>query len=818
MNDADIPNSGDLAELFSLAIDLDELGRVAMVSVLHKSNPGLAAQLERVLRADSDAGAFLERPLTSPLVSQILAVGDVVENFRVESCIASGSLGTVYRAVQDHPRRVVALKVLHYALPSNNMVARFRQEIRTLARLSHVGIVPLFAAGVIDPESRVLPWFAMELVPEAENIRSWSVGKPLEQCVKAIAEVCSAVHYAHMKQVIHRDLKPANILVGADGKPRVIDFGIATSTGATATHASQLASLTAEGSILGTLAYMSAEQLENAASVDARTDVYSLGVVLYELCTGRLPFQLGSVPIQAMRAIALDTPIDPIIAAPTITRLRGDLSAIILKAIDRNPDRRYSSAFEFATDLEHWLLGEPVIARHPAIAERMIRTIRRRPVVSALVGMSVLALIAVAVTSVLGARHAYSEAMRAQRYIEGLVVMVECPEVVGMGREARVVSIADSGARLLDASTLSPDMEADGRMISGRLYEALGLYPESQIQYKRASALRSAWYGSTHLETLETMATLARVSVRIREFQFGSQKRDDPESMSLIAKSVEDLVGNLGWTDPRTLDALKWSLPALSAEQLAHFVDELANVEISNPVRAALYCKVLTQLIKGGGTSWKDGDRTILKVALTSLAQSATLSDTAAVSSAAELACQLVWANDEEAAAQVVAIIESAVRNPALSEELCKARNLVAVALRSLGRLEDALSLYELTVSASRPTTSNGRAFRYESTYSGSQILVDLSRSSDARVLLEQIDFDKGDDSDSLDVKIWRTITTAAYARVLARCGDRERAEQLASRARQLETIIPPLSTGFKWTFDRDIREAEGGPLVAPAP
>ena len=265
------PYADELPELFSQAIALEGDARSAFVGGLRSTRPALAARLEELLAADRDAGAFLERPLTTPGVSAALAPGDVIEGFRVEAALASGANGSIYRAVQDYPRRTIALKVLHFALPSAGAIARFRLEVRTLARLSHPGIVPLFAAGVIDPESRALPWFAMELVEGARDVRAWGREQPIDARVRMIADACDAVHHAHLKGIIHRDLKPGNLLVGADGRPRVIDFGVATSAGSAATLATHVGSLTPEGAVVGTFAYMSPEQLEASRDVDART-------------------------------------------------------------------------------------------------------------------------------------------------------------------------------------------------------------------------------------------------------------------------------------------------------------------------------------------------------------------------------------------------------------------------------------------------------------------------------------------------------------------------------------------------------------------
>ena len=583
MTDGREPYADELPDLFSEAIGLADAPREAFLATLRSERPALAARLDELLAADREAGAFLERPFTSPGHSATLAAGDVIEGFRVEGGLASGANGSVYRATQDYPRRTVALKVLHFALPSPGAIARFRLEVRTLARLAHPGIVPLFAAGVLEPEGRALPWFAMELIDGARDIRAWGRERALDARVDAIAEACDAVHHAHLKGVIHRDLKPGNLLVGADGRPRVIDFGVSTSAGSAATLATHLGSLTPEGAVVGTLAYMSPEQFESASDVDARADIYALGVILYELATGSLPYRLGTTPAQAMRAIALDAPLDPVRAAPLERALRGDLAAIILKAIERTPERRYGSAAEFAADLRRWRAGEPVTARRPGVAERTWRAARRRPVLSTAVSLATLGAVAVTATSVAGAAYAYREAMRAQRYIYALIGAFESPEVLGMGRDARVADAADALVREIASAAPPPGEEADGRMVAGRMYEALYLLDESMTQYARALELRSAASGPASAESLEALIALARAQGLAASVDAGfASIESNPPARLALARGVAACEAALGWSDPRTLDAFGNASRALDAEELRRWNARLAPVSIDN--------------------------------------------------------------------------------------------------------------------------------------------------------------------------------------------------------------------------------------------
>jgi tetratricopeptide (TPR) repeat protein len=822
MTESREPYADELPELFSTAIALDAEARVPFLHGLRGTRPALAARLEELLAADRDAGAFLERPLASPGVSAALTVGDVVEGFRVEANLASGANGSVYRATQDFPRRTVALKVLHFALPSAGAIARFRLEVRTLARLGHPGIVPLFAAGVIDPESRALPWFAMELVDGARDIRSWGREQPIEARVRTVADACDAVHHAHLKGVIHRDLKPGNLLVGTDGRARVIDFGVATSAGSAATLATHIGSLTPEGAVVGTFAYMSPEQLEASRDVDARTDIYALGVLLYELCTGRLPFDFGRTPAQAMRAIAIDAALDPVRAAPHERALRGDLAAIILKAIERDPARRYESAAEFGADLRRWIAREPVIARRPGMLERSWRGARRRPVLSTAIVLATLAAAGITTASVIGGSIAYREATRAQRYISGLIAAIEDPSVSGRGRDARMADAADAIVRGVDSARLPADEEADGRMIAGRIYELLNLFEESLPQYQRAHSLRVEYFGATSAEALETLAALARAVGAQRSLSTASGLfLTDRASAEVVAGAFRATVAALGWHDPRTLDAFSWSTKVLRSDELRTTLGAIRDGDSEESAKVALLSAGLGELAARGELLHDPTDAPQLAFTV-ELIESTYASGRADYASfPAELAFLLTRPRvtsdmtahpiADPAARRIVRVLRPVFLTTAVSQIALGQRRMLALACHTLGDREGALALFDVNMRVGNPALGFGQQAICSSAVDAARVLEELDRLDEAIALLARAAAMPVLENEDRFTAGWRASTLAAYARFLRLTGSADAALAYAKLAREAQSRSNLAGLKRMQEFARDLEFAERG-------
>jgi len=403
-----------LLALFDAAAGRPADEREELLADVARRDPALAAEARRMLFADESADHFLEPPGTAPAgatadrgaheappsapePAPALPAGTRIGDYRLVSVLATGGMGTVYVARQESPERNVALKVLHAGALSPAHRQRFEVESRILAHLDHPGIARVFAAGVRDFGGLPVPWFAMELVEGGRPLTVYAreAGLGVRARVELFAQVCDAVHHGHVKGVVHRDLKPANILVDGSGRPRVIDFGVARAV-AGELHGATLHTVT--GQIVGTLPWMSPEQLgQDPDAIDVRSDVYSMGVVLYELLVGESPYDLGSGSlVDVTRAVQEQPPRRPGAVRP---ELRGDLQKVMLKALEKEPARRYTSAAAFAEDLRRWLERRPVEAVPPSAWHQAVLYGRRhRAVVGAALVILVVSVVAAAVS------------------------------------------------------------------------------------------------------------------------------------------------------------------------------------------------------------------------------------------------------------------------------------------------------------------------------------------------------------------------------------------------------------------------------------
>jgi predicted Ser/Thr protein kinase len=355
----------------------------------------LRAEVEELLAQEETLGDFLTKPARAEFGPEPkhaeLSCPERIGAYRILKPLGFGGMGVVYLAEQDSPRRQVALKLLRLDTASPAQVERFEQEAELLGRLVHPGIARVYEAGWTGTETGRRPFFAMEFVEglpltEYANERALELGARL----KLVSQVAEAVHYAHGRGVVHRDLKPTNVFVDARGEPRVLDFGVARPLG-------EGSRATKTGQLVGTLAYMSPEQASGRYEVTPRGDVYSLGVILYELLTGRLPIPTEHVPLhEAVRRIRED---EPIPAGAVRRELRGDLETILVKALAKEPERRYASAAELAEDLRLFLEHRPIRARRPTSAYVAWKLVRRHRMMA----VTALALFVFAIVGQVGA-------------------------------------------------------------------------------------------------------------------------------------------------------------------------------------------------------------------------------------------------------------------------------------------------------------------------------------------------------------------------------------------------------------------------------
>ncbi len=284
-----------------------------------------------------------------------------IGRYKILGIIASGGMGVVYEAMQEAPRRRVALKVIKAGAASEMALHRFDFEAQILAKLRHPNIAQIYEAGTWESEQGTAPFFSMEYIPGRKGLIDYADSNDLsmKERLELFSKICDAVHHGHQKAVIHRDLKPDNILVDSSGEPKIIDFGVARATDADLTVTTMQTTM---GQLIGTLQYMSPEQCEaDPDLIDTRSDVYALGVILFQLLSGKLPYDLRRQAIhEAVRVIKEQRPDS--MSTLNMT-LKGDVDTITMKALEKERDRRYQSAAELAGDIHHFLNSEPIIAR-----------------------------------------------------------------------------------------------------------------------------------------------------------------------------------------------------------------------------------------------------------------------------------------------------------------------------------------------------------------------------------------------------------------------------------------------------------------------
>ena len=406
-----------LWETFDRAAELSDGERATFLDGACAGDAELRAELESLLAHDDSSEQSGARFLESPVIRLPVdsAAGAVhpglpqhVGRYRILRWLSEGGMGAVYEAEQDSPRRIVALKVIRPEVISPSTIKRFAQEAQILGRLHHPGIAQIYEAGMTE-DGR--PFFAMEFI-HGHSLTDFARQERLDLSAKLrlMVEVCSAVQHAHDYGFIHRDLKPGNILVNLAGQPKVLDFGVARAVDADLLTS---ASRTQAGQLLGTLSYMSPEQVGGeGAALDGRSDVYALGVILFELLAGRLPYHLENLPLPEVARLIREQ--EPSRLGLIHSAFRGDVETVANKALEKDRARRYESAADLAGDLRRYLNNEPILARPPSALYQLRKFTRRHKALVVGVASVFVALLAGTIVSFSFALNAWQSAEMAK--------------------------------------------------------------------------------------------------------------------------------------------------------------------------------------------------------------------------------------------------------------------------------------------------------------------------------------------------------------------------------------------------------------------
>lgn len=493
-------------------------------------------------------------------------IGSMVGRYRITELLARGGMGVVYRAEQERPQRSVALKLIRGGFLSSELLRRFEIETQVLGQLQHPGIAQIFEAGTADSDEGPQPFFAMEYI-EGLNLIEYAEREKLDLPGRLglMIKIGEAVQHAHRKGVIHRDLKPANILVDREGQPRILDFGIARGTDADL----QVTTVGSDpGLLIGTLPYMSPEQVQGRSDdLDTRSDVYSLGVVCYELLTDELPRDLkGKTITEAIREI---TESDPKRLSATGLNFPGDLETIVAKALEGDRDERYDTASELNADLRRFLDDEPISAHPPSAAYQLRKFARRN---RALVTGSAIALLAL-ILGVIGTTSGWVKAVRAEETArsEGerarvvsdfLREMLIAPSPYEHGGDVRVIDLLSAAqARIEEEFSDKPILQATLLEAIGEAYSGLDLLDEADPLLRRAVEIHEGLEGPSSAEHIHAMSTLVSML---------GYKGALEEAIELGRRAVELAELHLEPDDPARLSA---------SHQLATALDEVGQWE-----------------------------------------------------------------------------------------------------------------------------------------------------------------------------------------------------------------------------------------------
>ncbi|MEM7600187.1 MAG: serine/threonine-protein kinase [Verrucomicrobiota bacterium] len=493
-----------------------------------------------------------------------LREGESISNYTLLNPLGEGGFGAVWLARQERPiRREVALKILKLGMDTEEILGRFDQERQAMAMMDHPNIAMVFDAGAT---SSGRPFVAMELIAEGEAITDFCDQKKLEtkDRINLFLPACGAIQHAHRKGILHRDIKPSNILVSGDGtqKVKVIDFGIAKAIGTDDLTAMPIK--TQLDRLIGTPAYMSPEQLSRSGDIDTRSDVYSLGVVLYELLTGTLPFS----NTELVREVPPPKPSTQIsstesqVARQLESSLKGDLDCIILKALDPDPNRRYDTPSQLAQDLKRHLAHEPIRARPESglyIARRFAQ--RNKAAVLGVVGVFVALSVGLTFSTLAFLREKEArraEAVQSARNQQITSFLTEILASAGvskaLGRDATMLReiLSEASQKIESSPNLAAEVEWELRNIIGETFMDLDEYPAAFSQFEISFKLIDGLSRGDEKDRAKVLLNLANAEERRGNIKKAEQ---------LVEQLLKKLQANPDFHPHRILEAknlLSW--------------------------------------------------------------------------------------------------------------------------------------------------------------------------------------------------------------------------------------------------------------------
>ncbi len=536
-------------EIFLDAIEIaDESLRAAYLERACGGDRSLRDRVDKLLLALPKVGAFMEEPVFSPATNanqnsstpNADLIGQVFGPYKLIQKIGEGGMGVVYLAEQDEPiKRRVALKIIRTGMDTAQFIARFEHERQALALMEHPNIARVIDAGAA---ANGLPYFAMELV-QGVPITTYcdQAHLSINERIQLLIPVCLAVQHAHQKGIVHRDLKPSNVIVAIyDGKPvpKVIDFGVAKATAQRLTERSMFTEL---GQMIGTLEYMAPEQAEpKNLDIDTRADIYSLGVLLYELLTGAPPFTAQELRAAGMAGMLRmvqenepDKPSTKITTSDDLPRvaanrrleprrlaslIRGDLDWISMKCLEKDRARRYESANGLASDLERYLSNEPVLACPPTAQYRLGKFIRkhRAPLTAAagfvlLLAVSTFVSTWLAYRAVTGWNEAEKQRTLAQDVNQFMSDVLTSVEPDQKGADVRLLEVLDDASKTASQRFVdNPAQEGYVRMMLGEVYTRLDFYRKATAEYDKAVQVFQSVFEPTDRRLLNAQSQHAR--------------------------------------------------------------------------------------------------------------------------------------------------------------------------------------------------------------------------------------------------------------------------------------------------------------------